>query len=131
MRTALRSLLSLTVLLALIVLSGCGETKTTSFAQSSSHSNSFESHQAGGITYHYYPSVEVYFDPSRNVYFWHASAYWGVGKRLPSTYKLSKSEMKTISLDTKTPYRFHEEIVDMYPNPNLQSVFATVPTDHE
>ncbi len=69
----------------------------------------------GTYTYHYYPSDEVYFAPDRGVYFWHAAAYWGVGQRLPSTYRLDSREKVTLKLDTKMPYRQHNLVVARYP----------------
>ena len=69
----------------------------------------------GKHTYHYYPSCEVYFAPDRGVYFWHAAAYWGVGQRLPSTYRLDKREKVTLHLDTTMPYRQHNLVVARYP----------------
>ena len=69
----------------------------------------------GTYTYHYYPSCEVYFAPDRGVYFWHAAAYWGVGQRLPSTYRLDAREKVVLHLDTKMPYREHNIVVARYP----------------
>ncbi|MCZ6834199.1 MAG: hypothetical protein O7G85_00345 [Planctomycetota bacterium] len=131
MRTALRSLLIVTFIATMIALPGCSQNKTSNFASTSSSNAQVVSQTDEGITYHYYPSVEVYFDPNRDVYFWHASAYWGVGKRLPSTYKLSESDRKMVTLDTKMPYRRHQEVMARYPKPQLDSIFATAPTDQE
>lgn len=103
------------VLSALLTTTGCGHLHVS---QGNSRHDSVKEPRGNAyglkkhnhIEYEYYPSVEVYFDPQRKLYFWHASAYWGVGKRLPSTYKLDHKDRRLVSLDTKLPYRQHDRV---------------------
>lgn len=89
------------------------------------------SDQQVGHTYHYYPSIEVYYAPDRDRYFWKAAAYWGVGRRLPSTYKLDASERQVISLESSRPYRVHDKVLARFPNPETAGVIVSVSTDRE
>ncbi|MCH7572204.1 MAG: hypothetical protein IH891_04750 [Planctomycetes bacterium] len=102
------------VLLALLTLPGCGlkiaRVHTPVAAKKVPPGNAYGLKKHNHIEYDYYPSAEVYFDPQRKLYFWHAAAYWGVGKRLPSTYKLDHTERRLVPLDTKLPYRRHDRV---------------------
>ena len=111
------------VLLALLTLPGCGlritGTHTPVAVKKAPPGNAYGLKKHNHIEYDFYPSAEVYFDPQRKLYFWHAAAYWGVGKRLPSTYKLDHKERRLVSLDTKLPYRQHDRV--MSENPKIKS----------
>ena len=121
----------LALLLAASLSAGCATHQATSqrHASSSASGGDAAAKADGSYTYHYYPSAEVYYAPDREVYFWHASAYWGVGKRLPSTYKLRASERVTLNLETRMPYREHHMVIARHPNPNPDSTFASAPTN--
>ena len=110
----MRFFITLLVLLALLTLPGCGlkiaRVNTPVAAKKTPPGNAYGHNKHNHIEYEYYPSVEVFFDPQRKLYFWHAAAYWGVGKRLPSTYKLDHKERELVSLDTKLPYRQHDRV---------------------
>lgn len=87
-----------------------------------------------GIVYEYYPNDEVYYDPDRKIYYWHASAYWGVGKRLPSTYHLDENKRIFVSLDSKMPYRRHEQVLASIANPSsnqAQSMIVSVDANRD
>lgn len=134
MRRTLLNTIVISLIAALPLLGGCSQNKSATAFHSNddlSARNQDATDQAQGITYHYYPSVEVYFAPDRETYFWKASAYWGVGRRLPSTYKLDEAERQILTLDTKRPYRVHHKVLARYPRPDMDQAFASVPTDRD
>ena len=111
----MRFFITTLVLLALLTTPGCVRLKVSKgnsplASAKEPPGNAYGLKKHNHIEYDYYPSVEVYFDPQRKLYFWHAAAYWGVGKRLPSTYKLDRNERTLVSLDTKLPYRRHDRV---------------------
>ena len=119
-----------------ILLTGCSQRSTnpslghtTPLAAQDREFASSDQHD--GHTYHYYPSIEVYYAPDRDTYFWKASAYWGVGRRLPSTYKLDASERQVITLESSRPYRVHDKVLARFPNPESAGVIASVSTDRD
>ena len=118
----------------MLLLGGCSQPSTGSVQtrhQDINAQSRATSDQDGGITYHYYPSAEVYFDPQRETYFWHASAYWGVGRRIPSTYVLDASERQIITLDTTRPYRMHHKVQTRFPGPDADRSIAAVDTNEK
>ena len=63
------------------------------------------------VTYHYWPTAEVYFDESRRIYFWQASAnQWRSGETLPQSFVLSGDERQRMALRATEPYHDHAEI---------------------
>ena len=134
MRQPLLTSLKIALVASALLLCGCaGHTSDMAFDSNGSVATSLHAtnapDQPDGVTYHYYPNQEVYYDPQREVYFWHASAYWGVGRRLPSTIKLDKAERTLITLDTRTPYRRHDEVLARHPGTGRTVV--SVPTDRD
>lgn len=86
------------------------------------------------FVFEYYPSQEVYFDAKRNLYFWHASAYWGIGKRLPSTYRLEEGERIFVNLDSNKPYRRHHKVLASLADPGshqAQSLIVSINPDQD
>jgi hypothetical protein len=124
-------MLGLAVAGVLALGTGCAATRANGHrhANESATARDAVSKSAGAYTYHYYPSAEVYYDPDREVYFWHASAYWGVGRRLPSTFTLQPAERVVLSMNTKMPYREHHMVIAKHPNPNPDSTYASAPTN--
>lgn len=134
----MRIFTTMLVLLALLALPGCGmkivRIDTPVPTRKAPPGNAYGLKKNKHVNYEYYPSVEVYFDPQRKLYFWHANAYWGVGKRLPSTYRLDRKERTIVSLDTKLPYRKHETVIAKHPGKKngkkFRKAYANVNDDH-
>lgn len=64
-------------------------------------------------SYYYYPAVEVYYSPERNIYFWYGAGGWEHGTLLPSTVVLSGSRVR-IAVDSDTPYVHHGRVKVKY-----------------
>jgi hypothetical protein len=58
--------------------------------------------------YRYYPDSQVYFDPSRSVYFYIEKGSWRMAASLPSFIGLS-SGFVTLGMDSDKPYTHHHE----------------------
>ncbi len=68
--------------------------------------------------YYYYPTTEVYFSPSRSVYYWHDGGTWRNGSSLPPAYVIDTRSAVTINLNTSQPYTMHTQTVARYPHDN-------------
>jgi len=66
-------------------------------------------------TYHYYPDTQVYFDVSRQVYFYIEGDHWQVSAALPNQFRVGLGDYVTIEADTAQPYEYHTEHVHKYP----------------
>ncbi len=56
------------------------------------------------FAYEYYPTVNVYYDRSRQVYFYLSGRDWQMAVSLPSTIRLDVSEVVSLELETDRPY---------------------------
>lgn len=56
------------------------------------------------FAYQYYPTPNVYYEPSRNVYFYLSDGQWVMAVGLPSSIHLDVGEMVTLELPTNRPY---------------------------
>ena len=65
--------------------------------------------------YRYYPSVYVYFDLERRVYFHLEGGKWCVSARLPSGIHIEFAKYVSIELETDRPYEFFSEHRKKYP----------------
>lgn len=65
--------------------------------------------------YHYYPSVGVYFDIERQVYFHLSSDVWHMTATLPHHLKVSLGSHVTLDMDSDRPYVKHKEHKRKYP----------------
>lgn len=65
--------------------------------------------------YRYYPSVQVYFDIQRDVYFYYRNREWRVSARLPNRIRTSMAKYITLEMGTDQPYKYHSEVVEQYP----------------
>ena len=65
--------------------------------------------------YLYYPSVSVYFDIDRNVYFYQDRGKWKRGTSHPDWLHLRKYESIHLEMDTDKPYKFHKDVTKQYP----------------
>jgi len=64
-------------------------------------------------SYYYYPDVQVYYYPSQRVYYWRDGSRWRSGRYVPRDITLRSHVM--IDLDTREPWRRHDEIIRRYP----------------
>lgn len=65
--------------------------------------------------YKYYPSYEVYYEPSRSLWFWFDDGDWRFGTRLPITYApVHFRDHVTVVLDSPDPYFSHAHVVDRH-----------------
>ena len=124
MPNRLRNFASLALLLTSgLCLGGCGQ---ENLIAQDAYSKPQWTPNDDRYVYEYYPSQEVYFDAQRRLYFWHASAYWGVGQRLPSTYRLEKGERMFVALDSNKPYRRHNKVLASIANPGSQQARSLI-----
>lgn len=65
--------------------------------------------------YRYYPSVQVYFDMQRDVYFYYRNGDWRVSASLPGRIRTSMGRYVTLEMETDRPYKYHGEVVREYP----------------
>jgi hypothetical protein len=72
--------------------------------------------------YHYYPSAYVYFDVTRNAYFYLEGAVWKTAVVLPERYRLKIREVEyvTIDMDDDRPYSHFEEHKKKFPPGHLK-----------
>lgn len=69
----------------------------------------------GGWVYHYYPALEVYFCPRRNLYFWRTGTTWRSGDSLPKRFVLSTRRHVVVELDTHRPFNRHGVVTKKRP----------------
>ena len=65
--------------------------------------------------YRYYPSVYVYFDIGRRLYFYLHHGEWRVSAKLPVGIRVAVDEYVILEMDNDKPYKFHSEVVERYP----------------
>ena len=65
--------------------------------------------------YHYYPSCSIYFDVSRNLYFYLSGENWKLSAELPSKLKVNLGDHVSLELETDRPYTKHKEHKKKYP----------------
>jgi len=64
--------------------------------------------------YRYYPSVQIYYDVNRGLYFYFYMGKWRCGDVLPQGLKV-KGEYVVLEMETDKPYEFHAEVLKRYP----------------
>lgn len=64
--------------------------------------------------YRYYPSVQVYFDIDRGLYFFLHMGRWYCSPSLPPGIKLER-DFVILEMETDRPYLFHHEVLRAYP----------------
>lgn len=68
--------------------------------------------------YQYYPSLRVYFDTGRGLYFYYTDDRgWISSRRLPRHYNLRRHRYERLRLRDRRPYRHHRS----YPNRRYRS----------
>jgi hypothetical protein len=65
--------------------------------------------------YRYYPSCNVYHDPSRNMYFYMKGDGWAVGASLPTNLQSNLGVSVNLDMDTDKPYQHNAEHLKQYP----------------
>ena len=66
--------------------------------------------------YYYYPGANVYFSPSRGLYFYLASdGTWKMSVSLPGPVKVQLGDRVSLELDTDMPYKYNAEHRVKYP----------------
>ena len=65
--------------------------------------------------YRYYPSSEVYFDTTRNVYFYPQNGAWQVSTTLPGSINLGAGSYVDLEMATDKPYTYHNDVRSHYP----------------
>jgi hypothetical protein len=66
-------------------------------------------------TYHYYPDVQVYFDISKEVYFYMKGQSWQVSASLPRGLHVQLGGHVVIQLDSDKPYTRFKDHKKKYP----------------
>lgn len=66
--------------------------------------------------YDYYPTANVYYDRSREVYFYLAESNWEMRVSLPSKYRVNVNEAVYLKLGTHQPYQHNADHVKMVKN---------------
>jgi len=65
-------------------------------------------------TYRYYPDADVYFDISRDLYFYLEHNGWRISASLPHDVRVRLGRHVTIELDTDVPYRHSKKHKEKY-----------------
>lgn len=66
-------------------------------------------------TYRYYPSLHVYFNIERGIYFYRTGDAWVDAYNLPTTIIIDRDNYVIIKMDADRPYAFHGDVVKKYP----------------
>ncbi len=64
--------------------------------------------------YRYYPSVQVYFDIDRGLYFFFHMGRWHSSPSLPPGIEL-EGDFVILEMEIDRPYLFHHEVLKIYP----------------
>lgn len=56
------------------------------------------------VAYQYYPTVNVYYDQSRDVFFYLSGSKWEMAASLPSSIRIDLQEAVSLELETDQPY---------------------------
>jgi hypothetical protein len=71
--------------------------------------------------YRYYPSCNVYHEPSTGIYFYLKGDGWAVGASLPTNLQSSLGASVSFDLDTDKPYEHNAEHLKQYPREKYKS----------
>ncbi len=66
-------------------------------------------------TYRYYPSLQIYYDLNRELYFYLSDGQWRTSKRAPATYRSRRGDGVTLHMRTGRPYHYHQDVFKRYP----------------
>ena len=65
--------------------------------------------------YRYYPSLSVYFDIDRNLYFYPEGSKWKRGNSFPRGLQHKEGGYVGLDMDTDKPYKWHSDVEKRYP----------------
>lgn len=65
--------------------------------------------------YRYYPSVGIYYDINRGIYFYAESGIWKSSNALPPNITVSLGDYVVVDLDTDKPYKYYKQHKKQYP----------------
>jgi hypothetical protein len=69
--------------------------------------------------YRFYPSLNIYYDINRGIYFYLESGVWKSSNVLPGHISINLYDYVVIDLDTDTPYKYYKKHKNKYhPNKN-------------
>jgi hypothetical protein len=66
-------------------------------------------------SYQYFPALQVYYDPAREVYFYQADGKWVKSPVLQGDMKNRLGDFIVLHLNVKDPYELHSQVVAQYP----------------
>ncbi|HPU46283.1 MAG TPA: hypothetical protein PLQ91_01465 [Bacteroidales bacterium] len=66
--------------------------------------------------YRYYPSLGIYYDINRGIYFYLESGIWKSSNALPSNITISLKDYVVLDLDTDKPYKYYNKHKKQYPS---------------
>lgn len=113
------------LLLIIPIFAGCRVTGVGIHAHVGTPAPHYDPYQ-----YYYYPDAEVYFDISRNVYFYFYGGRWIMSARLPRHIHIEIDDRVTLELDTDRPYSHHPRHLREYPRGNWKKHYRNGPPDH-
>jgi len=70
-------------------------------------------------TYRYYPSVLVYADPGRSLYFYPENKKWKTGSEIPEKFGLADRKFVTLEIASEKPYLYNKAHRRKYPAPKV------------
>jgi hypothetical protein len=74
------------------------------FAQDDETSSGSTSGSTAKYHYRYFPTPQVYFDPSRNLYFWMENGQWQEGQNPPAEILAKLGKFVILDKDADKPY---------------------------
>lgn len=64
--------------------------------------------------YHYYPGAQVYFDDSRDLYFYLKDGDWVRSATIPAGIEVDLADFVRLDIDAEIPYLVHDQIRERY-----------------
>jgi hypothetical protein len=65
--------------------------------------------------YRYYPSLGIYYDINRGIYFYIEAGVWKSSQNPPINFKVGMQDFIVIDLDTDKPYKYYNQHKKQYP----------------
>lgn len=65
--------------------------------------------------YRYYPSLGIYYDINRGIYFYIESGVWISSPNPPINFRVGVQDFIVIDLDTDKPYKYYNQHKKQYP----------------
>ena len=119
MKTLIKSVVALLLLLSVSVISGCDVyTYSTSDTQTYYQNPDWAPQYYTGTRYYYFPDIECYYDLSTREFIYLNNGLWGYSQYLPtfySGYDLSNGFVVVINSKIYQPWMHHQYFVSHYP----------------